>query len=202
MTSEICGSNPQNPGRFLQHSNRKVAGVAQNASNYAGPMVVVEIRSFRRASTDGADATLRSQDGLELGRGDAVVTLSRVTRLAFATVRSVVPFSDTCSAFTTGVSPKRRSGDPVCMAASARLAKFSRRAFDERVAVSLPAVMVQTAPVPTENVFVAVVNRTLAGRTLSSHQGAKTSLVWPAVVSSNRRLYCTGGSTVGTVRRG
>jgi len=192
---KIRGSDSQDPRRFLQHANREVARVTQDASNCASSMIVVEMRSLGRAGTDSADAALRGQNGVELGGGDAVVAFPSVSSLALATGRTVVPLRDTRAAFATCVSAKRWSGDPVSMAASACFTEFPRFTLDERVAMALPAVMVHTAPAPTKNVSVAVIDRALPGRTLSLHQGAKTSLVWSAVVSSGCRLHFT-------VRRG
>jgi hypothetical protein len=157
MTSHVrrCGS--QNPGRILQQADSDIARVAQNATNSAGLVVMVEIRAGRRAAADCAEAILRFKDGVELGWGDPVVTLSCPSCFGFAADRTVSPLLDARPTLSSWISTERWPGNPIGMPASACVAKLPLFCA-QWVAISLPAVVVGRAQSPRRGNSRAVLN--------------------------------------------
>jgi hypothetical protein len=169
MTRKICGRDPQNPRRFLQHADCEIARVTQDASNRPGPMVMVELWTLGRPSTNGADATLRGQEGVVFSRSDSVGGLSPVGGPTFAERRSPFEISCACTALTTRIAPVHSHRRPVGVPTRAGLAERLLLAYQQRVTVSLPAVVMHSAPTSRRALPVAAVDR--AGRILSNPSG-------------------------------
>src|SRR5487761_2013086 len=88
MAFQIVGCSSKHRGRVLHHADGRIASSAEESSDLAGDMIVIEMRllsRFQNLPANGAATFLRSHQGLLPFRRDSVPVVQVVLPLVRAT---------------------------------------------------------------------------------------------------------------------